>query len=320
MIDVEALRGVHWQYGFNTSNGFKKRADDVPSPQQNRGASEQRASQLQDMARVCEAQRGSTVQLVLGGLRAPRPTPHSESASRYQHMQAAGAQVVGKSHRAIAQESLASRPNRYHQLQVKRAGVDWQTEQSKFDCKDMQDRATLCRAALQSNIPFGVGATCQAGAIVEPSPGKIVLQKAASESAMQRATIAEREMNRGANEGHSDILTNDGGARAQKLSQSQWRTCQAAASEQNISAKYNCMKPADCKAMQGVGAGDSGGVRSSNLYWGNDTEDLSVERESCCYGRFPTRSRNADSASTAFAGARAPGTYRWTPHLGMGRS
>merc|ERR1712216_1000979 len=165
---------------------------------------------------------------------------------------------------------------------------------------DMKDKATLCRAAQQSNIPFGVGATYQAGANSEASLQKMPLQKAASEPAIQQANIAgadaAREMNSCANHGqwqrrHTDFTY------GQKRTQSQWRTCQVSASEQNLAAKYNCIKPADCKALQGVSAGEDGGVRISNMYWGNDTENLVGEKESHHYGRAWRENRKTAEAS-----------------------
>jgi len=313
-----ALRAVHWHHGYggsSSSDDSAKKEIDV-----SKVLHEHRASQRQEMARVSEQQRKSSVQLILGGLR-PHAATQSESASRYNpHLQVAGAQMVGKSHREVAQESLASRPNRYHQI-YGRGGVDWQTEQSMFDCKTVQDKALPCRPALQSNIPLGIGATCQAGAPAEPAETKAdtVLQKAASESAMHRASMAERETNKGANQGHIDL--SNGRSIGRLRSQSQWRTSQSMASEANVAAKWNCLKPDNCKSLQGV-RDESGAIRMSNMYFGNNPDDLALERESCRYGerlaqskhtRSPARTRTSESVLPAFAGERAPHSHQWTP-------
>lgn len=319
MLDTDtlnALQGVHWQYGYASSADFKRRTCEWQDAL-SRSRTNQKYAQQQELTPLCEAARVCTVGSLLGGLRPSQQAPQSEAASRYNgHIQSAGSHVVGYRRQAL-REALGSRPDRYHQIRRSCAGIDWQTEHSgelnkyaneKFDCKKVQENSAPLPDARKSNIYFCHSpalSPCASSSSPEAASERQSLQKAVSEPLLPHAAqnIAkmrlDTERNKGAKYSHVDLTY------GQRRTCSNWQTSQAAVSGQNLSEKFDCERQS---RQQGV----SEAARKTNIHLGSDAEEF-ADRECWRYGRPQVHMRSIDNASSAFAGTRPVHSHRWIP-------
>lgn len=352
-FDVEALRGVNFQYGYASSSTFKPGGpnDNLTAPigcvnvcQDSQSSMAQgRALQQQELQRVRQRQRECVVGSLLGGGSRPPAADafQSEAASRYQHMQNAGSQVVNTS-AACQRRSLemnASRPNRYHQLRRSCEGLEWQTEQSAELGKvasaaaaaadahrlpqdsnwpfQQEEKTAVCPGTqIKSNINFGPQPACIPGAspgsssdaLSNISPDRPVIQKAASEPSLaQNVAINRIERERISHSGRAHIDFSYGALRE---SRSRWQSSQAAVMEQNLSEKFECERQVGAQAMQG--ANRQGKLSNINFGMGGSAEYSDRNRESCSYGQPRSTARSSDAALPTF-GARTPASHKWSP-------
>lgn len=343
---------MNFQYGYASSSTFKPGGpnDNLTAPigcvnvcQDSQGSmAEGRALQQQELQRVRQRQRECVVGSLLGGSRPQAETAfQSEAASRYQHMQNAGSQVLATS-AACQRRSLemnASRPNRYHQLRRSCEGVEWQTEQSAelgkvataaaaADARrppqdnnwpmQQEEKAAVCPGTqIKSNINFGPQPACIPGASPGSSPDALnsispdgpLLQKAASEPSLaQNVAINRIERERISHSGRAHIDFSYGALRE---SRSRWQSSQAAVMEQNLSEKFECERQVGVQAMHG--ANRQGKLSNINFGMGGSAEYSDRNRESCSYGQARSMARSSDAALPTFAGARTPASHKWSP-------